>query len=63
MPVEALPEIVNGRASGLGSDIEQNAHVGLDEWTKRIEKPSVTVEFLLVLLLQTENDLNGAGAM
>ena len=60
MPVEALPEIVNGRASGLGSDIEQNAHVGLDKRAKRVEEPSVTIELLLVLLLQAEDDLYGA---
>ena len=60
MPVEALPEIVNGRASGLGSDIEQNAHVWLDQRAERVEEPSVTIELLLVLLLQAEDDLYGA---
>ena len=35
--------------------------VGFDQWTECIEEPPVTVELLLVLLLQAEDDLDGTG--
>lgn len=34
--------------------------IRLDERAERIEEPAMTVEFLLVLLLETENDLDWA---
>ena len=34
---------------------------GFDQGAKRIEKPSMAVEFLLVLFFQTEDDLDRAG--
>ena len=37
--------------------------VGLDEGTKGVEEPSVTVQLLLVLFLETEDDLNGASSL
>ncbi len=40
-----------------------NLTVRLDQRTKGVEEPSVTVQLLLVLLLQTEDDLNGAGTL
>lgn len=49
--VETLPEFVDRCASRLGTDIEQDADVGVDKWTESIEEPSMRVEFLLVLLL------------
>ena len=63
MLVEALPKLVDGRSGRFGTDIEQNAHVRLDQRAKRVEEPSVTIELLLVLLLQTEDDLNRAGTL
>ena len=35
----------------------------LDEGTEGVEEPTVTVQFLLVLLLQAENDLDRAGSL
>lgn len=32
--------------------------VGANEWTKSVEEPSMAVQFLLVLFLQTEDDLD-----
>lgn len=32
--------------------------VWVDEWPKCIEEPTVTIEFLLILFFQTENDLH-----
>lgn len=40
-----------------------NLTVRLDQRTKGIEEPSVAVQLLLVLLLQTEDDLNGASTL
>ena len=37
--------------------------VGLDEGTKGVEEPSVTVQLLLVLFLETEDDLNVASSL
>ena len=60
MLVEALPKLIDGCSGRFGTDIEQNAHVRLDQRAKRVEEPSVTIELLLVLLLQAEDDLYGA---
>jgi hypothetical protein len=57
-----FPELVDGGSSGLWSNVEQNADIGLDQGAKGVEEPAMTVEFLLVLFLETENDLNGASA-
>lgn len=37
--------------------------IGLDKRTKGIEEPPMTVELLLVLLLQAENDLHRARSL
>lgn len=37
--------------------------IWINQWTKCIEEPAVAVEFLLVLLLETEYDLNGASSL
>ena len=34
--------------------------IRLEKWSECIEKPSMTVELLLVLLFQAEQNLNGA---
>jgi hypothetical protein len=34
--------------------------IGVDQGTESVEEPAVAVELLLVLLLQTEDDLNRA---
>ena len=59
MLVEALPQLVDRRARGFCTDIKKNTNIGLDERPKRVEEPSVTVQLLLVLLLQAENNLHG----
>lgn len=58
MRVKAFPELVNGRSCGLRTNVEQDTNIGLDEWAKGIEEPSMAVQLLLVLLLEAENDLD-----
>lgn len=48
---------VNGRAFSWENDFT----IRIDQGTKSIEEPAVAVKLLLVLLLQTEDDLNRTG--
>lgn len=56
--VERLPQVVNGGRTGHGTNIKQHANVGLQDGAKRVEEPSVRVDLLLILLLQTEDHLD-----
>jgi hypothetical protein len=38
--------------------VKQNAYIGVQQRSKGAEKPSVRVELLCVLFLETENDLD-----
>lgn len=49
MLLEHLVKLVDACAAGLGTDIEKDADIGLDERSKGVEEPSVRVELLLVL--------------
>ena len=60
--VKALPELVDTRSGGLRANVKQNADVRLQERAESIEEPTMRVELLLVLLLQAEEDLQGARA-
>ena len=64
--VEGLPESKQRLGTGLGTGIEQNADFGVQDATNGSEQPSVRVDLLGVLLLQTEHHLDGrkrAGAV
>ena len=64
--VEGLPESKQRLGTGLGIGIEQNADFGVQDATNGSEQPSVRVDLLGVLLLQTEHHLDGrkrAGAV
>ncbi|RUS32050.1 hypothetical protein BC938DRAFT_476390 [Jimgerdemannia flammicorona] len=57
--VEGLPQVIDGGVTGPRTDIEQDTDVGLDDGTKGLEEPTMGVDFLGILLLQTEHDLDG----
>ena len=57
--VERLPEMINRAGARHGTDIEENANVRLENRAKRVEEPAMGVDLLLVLFLQTEDDLHG----
>ena len=64
--VESLPESKQRLGAGLGTGIEQNADFRVQDATNGSEQPSVRVDLLGVLLLQTEHHLDGrksAGAV
>lgn len=42
--VKHLPELVQARRSRLGADVEEDAHVGLQDRTERVEEPAVRVD-------------------
>jgi hypothetical protein len=42
--VKYLPELVQARRSRLGADIEEDAHVGLQDRAERVEEPAVRVD-------------------
>ena len=50
--------MIDTRWSGHSTDIEEDADVGLKDGAERVEKPSMTVDLLLILLLEAENQLN-----
>lgn len=51
--------MINRAGTRLGTDIEEDANVGLKNRAKRIEEPAVGVDLLLIFLLQTKDDLHG----
>jgi len=57
--VEGLPQSINAVRSWLGSNIQQNANIGLKHRPKGVEEPPMAVDFLLVLLLHAEDNLGG----
>jgi hypothetical protein len=61
--VERLPQVVQRCTSGPGADIEEDTHVRVKRFAKRVEEPAVRVELLLVLLLETEDHLAGHDAL
>jgi hypothetical protein len=64
--VESLPEVEQRLDSGLGTGIEKNADFRVQDTTKSVKEPSVRVNLLAVLLLETEHHLHrgkSAGAI
>jgi hypothetical protein len=60
--VERLPEVINGARTRHGTNVEEDANVGLKDRAKGIEEPAVGVDLLLVFLLQAKDDLHGNNA-
>lgn len=58
-----ISEYPDVRGLGKTYDIQQHADVGLQDGTKGIEEPPMRVDFLLVHLLQAEQDLHGDDAL
>ena len=56
--IEGLPQVVDTRRARHSTDIEENANIGLEDRTERVEEPSMTVNLLLILLLEAENQLD-----
>lgn len=61
--VECFPEVIYGGGTRHGTDVEENADVGLEDRTKSVEEPSVGVDLFLILFFETEDDLNGDDAL
>lgn len=57
--IECLPQMVDGSGAGHSSDIKKNTDVWLKDRTKSVEEPTMGINFLLILLLETEDNLNG----
>ena len=55
--------MVNALRSGHRTNIQQYYNVRLQERTKRVEGPAMTVDLLLVLFLHTEDNLRGHDAL
>jgi len=51
--------VINRSGSGHSSDVDENANIGLENWTEGVEEPTMRVDFFLVDLLQTEQNLHG----
>lgn len=49
MLLKAFVELIYRMTGGFRSDIQKHANVGLDKWAEGIEKPTVRIEFFLVL--------------
>lgn len=56
--VESFPKGKNRLRAGLGTGIQKDAHLGVEDTTKSVEEPSVGINLLGVLLLQTEHHLH-----
>src|SRR5690606_31645024 len=56
--VKRLPQMIQAVVAGFCPDVEQDADVGVQHAAKGIEKPTMGIEFLCVLFLETENHLH-----
>lgn len=61
--IERFPQMVDRRRTWHGAYIEQHAYVGFQDRAERVEEPPVRIDLLLVLLLETEDDLHGHHAL
>lgn len=59
LEIEGLPQMVDGATTGLGTSIDEHADIGIQNATKGLEEPTMRVDLLLVLFLETEQHLNG----
>lgn len=56
--VKCLPQVVNGSGPWHSPYVDEDANIGLEDRTEGVEKPTMRVDFFLVLLLQTEDNLH-----
>jgi hypothetical protein len=56
--IERIPEVVDGLVAGLGTGVNENADLGLENAADTVEEPAVRVDLLLVLGLEDNNDLD-----
>lgn len=56
--IESFPEVEQRLVARLRTSIEQNANFRVQNTAEGIEKPSVRVDLLAVLLLETEHHLH-----
>lgn len=61
--IEAFPEMINRSMARLSTDVDKYTHMWLDKWAKGLKEPSVRVNLLLVLFLQTEEHLSRHDAL
>lgn len=61
--VERLPELVDRIFAWLGTRIDEHADVGVKNAAERLEKPSMRVDLLLILLFQAEEHLHWSVAL
>ena len=50
-------------ATGTGTAVEKDADVGLEDGAKGLEEPAMRVDFLLILLFETEYHLTRHDAL
>lgn len=55
---EFSPEMVESFVIRLGTGIKENTNFRLELSAESIEKPSVRIDLLLILLLENEDELN-----
>lgn len=61
--VECLPQMVQRGTTRTSTDIEKDADIGIQRLAEGVEAPSVRVELALVLLLETEEQLDRNNAL
>ena len=55
--------MVEGFAAGTGAAVEEDADVGLEDGAEGLEEPAMGVDFLLILLFETEDHLTWHDAL
>jgi hypothetical protein len=61
--IKCLPEMVYRHRTGFGTDIEEDTDSRLENGAKGVEEPTMRVDFLLILFLEAEYDLDGYNAL
>jgi hypothetical protein len=56
--IESLPKMINRLPTWSRSNIKEDADIRIQKRGKGIEEPPMAIEFLGILLLQTEKDLD-----
>jgi hypothetical protein len=55
----AFPMMVNRRWSWNGTNIKEDTDIGLEDGSESVEEPAVRVDFPLIFLFETEDNLDG----
>lgn len=56
--IERFPELVDRGGSRTGANVQKHTDTRVDDGSEGVEKPAVRVEFLCVLFLEAEHDLD-----